>query len=104
MTQRTLSTALGVGHIPESFTQSLDPAGLRGVRIGVMTQSMGFQAEPDTADFRLVSEVYSRAIVDLQEAGADVVELPELPRLKELLAQRTTDGLASERLRPLLRS
>jgi Asp-tRNA(Asn)/Glu-tRNA(Gln) amidotransferase A subunit family amidase len=89
-------TALGVGHIPESFTQSLDPAGLRGVRIGVMTQSMGFQAEPDTADFRLVSEVYSRAIVDLQEAGADVVELPELPRLKELLAQRTTDGLASE--------
>ena len=89
-------TAFGVGHVPESFTQSLDPAGLRGIRIGVMTQSMGFQAEPDTADFRLVSEVYSRAILDLQEAGADVVELPELPRLNELLAKRTTDGLASE--------
>ena len=89
-------TALGVGHAPESFKESLDPAGLRGVRIGVMTQSMGFQAEPDTADFRLVSEVYSRAILDLQEAGADVVELPEIPRLNELLAQRTTDGLAAE--------
>ena len=89
-------TALGVGHKPESFTQSLDPSGLRGVRIGVMTQSMGFQSETDSADFRLVSEVYSRAIVDLQEAGADVVELPELSNLNELLEKRTLDNLASE--------
>ena len=89
-------TALGVGHKPESFTQSLDPSGLRDVRIGVMTQSMGFQSETDSADFRLVSEVYSRAILDLQEAGTDVVELPELPNLNELLEKRTLDNLASE--------
>ena len=89
-------TSFGVGHVPDSFTDFLDRDGLQGVRIGVMTQSMGFRSELDSTDFRLVSEVFDRAIADLGEAGATVIELPELPGLTDLLAKRATDGRADE--------
>ena len=89
-------TALGEDWPKGSFTPSLDPAGLSGARIGVMTQPMGFQSEPDSADFRLVSEVFGRAIVDLEEAGAHLVELPEIPGLNDTLAKRTADDKSSE--------
>ena len=47
-------TALGFGKCPESYTHSLDPNGLNGARIGILSQSMGFECQPDTDDFRLV--------------------------------------------------
>ena len=54
-------TSFGVGQAPETFTDSLDGEGLKGARIGVMTQSMGFHSEPDCDDIRLVSPVFDRA-------------------------------------------
>src|SRR5687767_14157722 len=38
-------TATGVGHIPDSFTSHLDNNGLKGARIGVLRDSMGYNAE-----------------------------------------------------------
>ena len=89
-------TSFGVGQAPESFTDSLDGEGLRGARIGVMTQSMGFHSEPDSDDFRLVSQVFDRAAAELEGAGATVIPLPEVPRLTELLAKRASDGRNDE--------
>ena len=89
-------TSFGVGHAPETFTDSLDGGGLKGARIGVMTQSMGFHSEPDSDDFRLVSQVFDRAVKELESAGAIVIPLPEIPRLAELLAKRASDGRLEE--------
>ncbi len=89
-------TSFGVGKAPANFTQFLDADGLQGARIGVMAQPMGFQSEPDSTDFRLVSEVFNRALADLETAGATVISLTEIPRLNELLAKRASDGRTAE--------
>jgi Asp-tRNA(Asn)/Glu-tRNA(Gln) amidotransferase A subunit family amidase len=39
-------TARGVGRTPESFTKFLDRNGLKGARIGILRESMGYDAEP----------------------------------------------------------
>ena len=89
-------TSFGVGQAPDTFTDFLDGEGLRGARIGVMTQSMGFHSEPDSDDFRLVSQVFDRAIEELERAGAAAIRLAEIPRLNELLAKRASDGRNDE--------
>ena len=82
-------TARGVGHIPPSYTDFLDAGGLRGARLGILREPMGFMAEPDTDDFRQITEVFDKAVADLQAAGAEVVDPVEIPQLNELLAKRS---------------
>ena len=65
-------TARGVGQIPDSYTKFLDKNGLQGARIGILRESMGYAAEPDTDDFRKVTEVFDKAIADLRKAGAQM--------------------------------
>jgi len=57
---------------------------------------MGFHSEPDSDDFRLVSQVFDRAIGELEGAGATAIRLAEIPRLNELLAKRAGDGRYDE--------
>src|SRR5499426_1423215 len=47
-------TARGVGNTPDSFAGFLDKSGLKGARIGVLRESMGYNSEPDSDDFRQV--------------------------------------------------
>ena len=54
-------TARGVGRVRQSFTQFLDKDGLRGKRIGVLRESMGYDAEPGSEDFTKVTEVFDKA-------------------------------------------
>src|SRR6266516_4183755 len=49
-------TATGVGHIPDSFTGFLDKSGLKGARIGVLRESMGYNSETHSDDFKQVTE------------------------------------------------
>ena len=49
-------TALGVGKIPESYTKFLDKNGLKGARIGILREPMGYTTEPDSADFKTVTK------------------------------------------------
>jgi amidase len=81
-------TARGVGHIPESYKQFLDTNGLRGARIGILRESMGYDAEPGSEDFSKVAEVFDKAVAELKAAGAAIVDPVVIPRLKELLAKR----------------
>jgi amidase len=81
-------TARGVGHIPESYKQFLDTNGLRGARIGILRESMGYDAEPGSEDFSKVAEVFDKAVAELKAAGAAIVDPIVMPRLKELLAKR----------------
>jgi Asp-tRNA(Asn)/Glu-tRNA(Gln) amidotransferase A subunit family amidase len=81
-------TARGVGHAPESFTKFLNKDGLRGARIGILRESMGFEAEPESEDFKKITEVFDRAVNELKAAGAEVVDPIVIPNLKESLAKR----------------
>jgi Asp-tRNA(Asn)/Glu-tRNA(Gln) amidotransferase A subunit family amidase len=82
-------TARGLGHIPDSFTHYLNKDGLKGVRLGVMRESIGLNAEPDSEDFKKISEVFDKAIRELQAAGAEIVDPIAIPKIKELLAKRS---------------
>ena len=83
-------TARGASRIPESFTRFLDKDGLRAKRIGVLRESMGYDAEPGSDDFAKITEVFDRAIFELKNAGAEIVDPVTIPGLKELLAKRAT--------------
>ena len=82
-------TARGVAHIPDTFTKFLDKGGLKGVRLGVLRESIGLNAEPDSEDFKKVSAVFDKAVVELRAAGAEIVDPITIPGIKELLAKRS---------------
>ncbi len=90
-------TARGVGRAPDSFTKSLDASGLKGARIGVIRESMGFEAEPGSEDFKKIDEVFNRAIGELKAAGAEIVDPVAIPRLQELLEKRAGSYIDSEK-------
>jgi amidase len=81
-------TARGVGQIPDSYTKFLDKNGLEGARIGILRESMGYDAEPGSEDFHKVTEIFDRAVAELKAAGAEIVDPILIPKLKELLAKR----------------
>ncbi len=83
-------TALSAGNIPSSYTQFLDKDGLKEARIGVLRESMGLYAEPDSEDFLKVTEAFNEAIEQLKAAGVEVVDPIVIPNLKPLLAKRAS--------------
>jgi Asp-tRNA(Asn)/Glu-tRNA(Gln) amidotransferase A subunit family amidase len=82
-------TARGVGYIPESFTKFLNKDGLKGARLGVVRESIGLNSEPESEDFKKVSEVFDKAIGELKAAGAGIVDPIVIPKIRELLAKRS---------------
>lgn len=83
-------TARGVSHIPDSFTKFLNKDGLKGARLGILRESIGLNAEPDSEDFKKVTEIFDRAIGELRAAGAVIVDPIVIPKIKELLAKRSS--------------
>jgi len=86
------STALGVGQTPDTYSRFLDADGLKGARVGILRQSIGYESEPESEDFSKVTAVFDKAIVDLADAGATIIEPITVPRLTELLAKRGSEG------------
>jgi amidase len=82
-------TARGVGHIPDTFTKFLNKEGLKGARLGILRESIGLNAEPDSEDFKKISEIFDRAVSELKAAGAEIVDPIVIPKVKELLAKRS---------------
>ncbi len=81
-------TARGVGHIPESYTEYLDNSGLSGARIGVLREPIGIGSEPDSEDFKKITEVFDHALDELKAAGAELVDPIVIPSIKEALTKR----------------
>jgi amidase len=75
-------TAESVGHVPRSYTDSLQLAGLGGVRIGLLSALFG----TDPADAE-VATVVRAAVNEMKTRGAEVVEVT-IPGLNELLTDR----------------
>jgi amidase len=84
-------TARGVGRVKQTFSEFLDKDGLRGKRIGILRQSMGYDAEPGSEDFAKITEVFDKAVADLKKAGAEIVDPITIPDLNALLAKRATN-------------
>ncbi len=72
-------TAYAVGHIPTSYTSALTRDGLKGARIGVIRQPMDAKTDPASGDYGKVKAVIDKAIDDLKEFGADVVDSVTIP-------------------------
>ena len=82
------ATAHGVGRAPQSFAALLDPNALKGARIGILREPMGYTSEPASEDFAKITEVFERAIAELGRAGATIVDPIVIPDLNVLLAKR----------------
>jgi len=82
-------TARGVGHVPVSFKKFLDENGLKGARLGILREPIGLHSEPDSDDFKKISEVFDKAVAELEAAGAEIVDPIVIPKVNELLAKRS---------------
>ncbi len=80
-------TAYAVGHIPASYTSALTRDGLKGARVGVIRQAMDAKTDAGSEDYKKVKAVIDRAISDLKELGAEVVEPVAIPDLIARLNQ-----------------
>ena len=89
-------TARSVGHIPDSYTKFLNQDGLKGARIGILRESMGLGSEPDSEDFKKITEVFDKAVAELKAAGAELVDPIVIPKLKELLGKRAGSPTGGE--------
>jgi Asp-tRNA(Asn)/Glu-tRNA(Gln) amidotransferase A subunit family amidase len=89
-------TARGVGRVGGAFTEFLDANGLKGARIGILRESMGYDAEPASEDFKKIEEVFDKAVADLKAAGAEIVDPVVIPDLKSLLAKRAGNSQDEE--------
>jgi len=90
-------TSRGVGHAPATYTQFLDKEGLKGSRIGVLRESMGFDSDPESEDFKKIAEVFDKALGELKAAGAEIVDPIVIPNLKELLGKRAGSYALAEK-------
>ena len=85
-------TAFSIGHVPDSYTRFLDRDGLKGARIGILREPMGYFSEPQSEDFKTVTGVFDKAVAELKAAGAVVIDPISIPHLNALLAKRRQGG------------
>jgi amidase len=52
---------------PDNYLKFLDPAGLKGVRIGVLRQLMGPDSDPE------IGKTFDQALTDMKSQGAEIV-------------------------------
>jgi Asp-tRNA(Asn)/Glu-tRNA(Gln) amidotransferase A subunit family amidase len=68
---------------PKSFAESLDKDGLKGVKIGILTDAFGDDSDPES---REVNKLVRAAIKSMEGAGASFVEI-SLPGLMDYIVE-----------------
>ena len=89
-------TSRGIGHVPDSYTTFLDKNGLKGARIGIVREPMGLNSDPDSEDFKKITEVFDKAVGELKAAGAELVDPIVIPKLKDSLTKRAGSPTGAE--------
>jgi Asp-tRNA(Asn)/Glu-tRNA(Gln) amidotransferase A subunit family amidase len=92
---RDPTTAYSVSHVPATYTSFLDPDGLRGLRLGVIRDSIGGTSDPEAEDYRQIRAAIDRALADMAESGAEIVDPLAVAPILELL-RRPGGGGESE--------
>src|SRR5437763_4390528 len=67
-------TARGVGHVPDTYRKFLDKNGLKGARLGVLRESIGFESDPTSPDYDTVTALFDKALTEFRSAGATPVD------------------------------
>ena len=86
-------TAYAVGQIPASYTKFLDKDGLRGARIGVIREPMDPKTDPTSDDYKKVKAVIDRALADLKNLRAHVVDPVTIPGLQDRVKRGYDDNV-----------
>ncbi|CAH1649566.1 Amidase [Hyphomicrobiales bacterium] len=81
-------TAYGYGRTASSYHAGLRKDALVGARLGILREPMGYATDATSDDFKKVDDVFCKAVTELQDAGAEIVDPIVIPDLKELLATR----------------
>jgi amidase len=92
------ATAYGVGQTALSYSQDLSPGALKGARLGILREPMGYDAEPDSDDFKKVTQVFDQTVAELHRMRAHIVDPVVIPELKELLALRAKNADTEDRM------
>ena len=72
-------TSHGVGRTAESYSAGLNRDALKAARLGVLREPIGYHSEPGSEDFAKVSDAFSKAVVDLRKAGAEIIDPVVIP-------------------------
>jgi Asp-tRNA(Asn)/Glu-tRNA(Gln) amidotransferase A subunit family amidase len=96
-------TALAVGQTPTSYTSFLDRNGLKGARIGLIREPIG-GGDPASDDFKKVDVAFQKAVQQLKDAGAVLVDPLVIPNMRALVAKRNTGPEWDENIKFYLRS
>jgi len=86
-------TAYAVGQIPDSYTEFLNKDGLEGARIGVIREPMDPKADPTSDDYEKVKWVIDKAVADLKNLRAYVVDPVTIPDLKNRVKRGYDDNV-----------
>lgn len=92
------ATAYGIGRTADSYSAGLRPDALKGARLGILREPMGYDSEPKSEDFAKVAAVFDAAVDDLRRAGAEIVDPLVIPDLNALLDARARDVAADDRM------
>ena len=90
-------TAQSYGRKPATYTSFLDRNGLRGLRLGVIRDAVGGDADPNSAHFREIQELLTEAVRDMRGRGAEIVDPIRIAHFTELLDR---SGTGTEELEP----
>jgi amidase len=78
-------TAWSYGQRPATYTASLVPNGLMGMRFGVIRTPMAPDTDVKAKDYAQVQAAVTRAVSDLVARGAVVIDPVEVPMLREMI-------------------
>lgn len=79
-----VTTAASIDRIPESYLHYLDPAGLRGARIGIVREVFG--SDPD------INYVMDEAIQDMRDQGAVLIDDVQIPNFEQINSYASLSG------------
>ncbi len=89
---RDLATGYSVGHVPATYTSFLIPNALRGLRLGVIRESIGGRSNPEAEDYREIRAAIDRALAEMSNAGAEIVDDVPAGAIIELLRRPEGGG------------
>lgn len=78
------------GKIPENYQQFLQSDGLKGARIGILTELS--EADPDPE----IKALFDQAIIDMQTLGAVIIEEVNVPDFSELRKNQWCDEFRND--------
>ena len=94
-------TGFGVGRAEASYSAPLLKAdakdGLKGMRLGVIREHMGYETETGLPDFARIDALFEKTLGELKAAGATLVDPVVIPDLRETLAKRASEPGIEER-------